>query len=111
MNITAYQAGLMHHTAGMISGENRNFFGTSGGRDFDEFSKLVDGGYATSSKPVKWMDGEVIFKLTRAGIRAATEMLPEPEPVKKLTRSQNNYSDYLDADSGLTFAEHMGWKS
>jgi len=111
MAITDYQAGLMHHTAGMISGEKRNWFACSAeGRDYEELSILVSRGFASVRNAPQWSGDDVVFSLTASGLMHAKDKLPEPEPVKKLTRSQQNYKNYLDADCGLTFADYMGWK-
>lgn len=65
MKITKYQRDLMEHT---ISGHNRNWFGTSyGGKDSEEFEKLVIAGLATRRAHASWMGDDVIYSLTKEG--------------------------------------------
>lgn len=64
MKLTKKQIELMKHT---ISGQNRNWFGTSPGKDADEFEKLVSLGLAIKEKPPSWMGDDVLYRLTTAG--------------------------------------------
>ena len=67
MEITTLQRQLMEHT---IKGSNRNWFGTSlGCEDNIEFKKLVSAGLSISETPPKWMEDEVIYRLTPDGKR------------------------------------------
>jgi len=113
MEITKYQNALMQHCCGLNKGEKRNFFGTSKGyKDSDEFEKLVDAGLAVSHTPPSWSGDTALYTLTDEGKKVAAENMPEPEPIKKRTRSQQNYRDYLDSpyfDAGDSFAAYMGF--
>lgn len=111
MKTTKYQNELMHHTCGLSNGENRNWFGTgSKGKDAIEFNKLVEGGLAVKRDAPSWSGDDVTYHLTAEGKLIAKDTMPTPEPVKKLTRSQQNYQDFLHSECNETFAEWMGFK-
>jgi len=110
MKTTKYQNKLMQHCCGLSNGEKRNFFGTSKGyKDSAEFEILVNAGLAISHKPPSWSGDTALYTLTDEGKKVAAETMPKPEPKKELTRSQQNYQDYLNSESCDTFAEYMGF--
>ena len=104
----------MQHCCGLSNGENRNFFGTSKGyRDSNEFEELVKAGLAISHEPPSWSGDTACYTLTKKGKQIAKDLMPKPEPAKKLTRGQQNYQDYLDSayfEAGDSFAVFMGFK-
>ena len=107
IEVTKNQAELMQHTIGLNSGGGRNFFGTSlGYSDSNEFLLLVDLGLATTHKAPDWSGDDVIYRLTSEGVEVAKASMPRP---KKLTRSQQNYQDYLHCECDESFAEWMGF--
>lgn len=111
METTDYQNKLMQHTCGINKSppEDRNWFGTSQGKDAAEFDKLVVMGLAIRRDAPKWAGNTWSYHLTEEGRKVAYDTLPEPEPIKKLTRSQQNYQDYLHSECSETFAEWMGF--
>jgi len=63
--LTKYQIDMMRHT---VSDPGRNWFGTNyGGKDSDEFEKLVKSGHATKQRAASWMGDDVIYSLTDEG--------------------------------------------
>ena len=110
METNKYQNELMQHTIGLSNGEDRNWFGTgSKGKDAIEFDKLVIGGLAIRVPAPSWSGDDVIYHLTDKGKQVAKDNMPIPEPVKKLTRSQKNYQDFLRSECSESFAEWMGF--
>jgi len=103
MSLTKIQIELMKHT---ISDNNRNWFGTClNGSDSIEFKKLVKMGLAVSRKPASWMGDEVLYSLTNDG-KIALDNLPKPK-IKKLTKGQNRYQQYLKGEYSETFGEFI----
>jgi len=70
---------------------------------------LVTAGLAIKQNAPSWSGDDVCYFLTEKGKQVALETMPEPEPKKKLTRSQQNYQDYLHSECCETFAEYMGF--
>ena len=65
MKVTKIQRELMKHT---ISDPGRNWFGTNlGGKDSQEFEKLVEAGYANKQPAPSWSGDDVIYTLTQKG--------------------------------------------
>ena len=66
VKLTVNQQQLMEHT---ISDPGRNYFLTSKGSDDAlEFDRLVDMGFAETSKAPSWTESnDVLYRLTRAG--------------------------------------------
>jgi hypothetical protein len=52
--------------------------------------------------------GDYLFRVTEAGKRFVADNSPAPP---KLTRAQQRYREYLDADSSLNFGEWMKFRS
>lgn len=67
---------------------------------------LVEMGYMLEMKPRSISGGEVWFMVTKAGIEAVRRESPKP---KRMTRSQQRFSDYRDFDDAYhcTFKEFL----
>ena len=110
METNKYQKELMQHTCGVSNGENRNWFGTGiTGKDAIAFNELVAGGLAVMRIAPEWSGDDVTYHLTDEGKRVALMEMPKPDPVKKLTRSQKNYQDFLRSECSESFGEWMGF--
>ena len=85
---------------------HRNHFCTGpGSSDFDNCRALVADGLMTERAGSAISGGDSIFRVTPAGV----DYVALHSPAKpKLTRSQKRYQEYLDADTGLSFAEWIG---
>jgi hypothetical protein len=69
---------------------------------------LVSAGLMTVRPGNALSGGDDVFHVTDAGKAAVVQHSPAPP---KLTRSQQNYQDWLNYDSGLSFIEYMKMKS
>ncbi len=86
-----------------VNGPHRNWFGTSCGcKDAIEFEKLVDAGYATKRKAAPWMGDDVLFSLTKTGMKIVDENKPVAK-LKKMTRGKRNYQAYLASEVNESF--------
>lgn len=84
----------------------RNHFVTGGGStDFPHCMQLVESGLMTRAPGNAITGGDDLYRVTSAGVAYVAHHSPAPP---KLTRSQKRYEAFLDADSGLTFAEWLG---
>lgn len=85
--------------------QGRNHFATDeGGDDHRICNDLVERGLMTVRRNYQPYGGMDVFFVTDAGKRWMAENSPSPP---KLTKSQQRYQDYLDADSGLRFGEWL----
>lgn len=75
-----------------------------GSVDFDTCVDLVGRGLMERREGSALTGGDDCFLVTSAGRTWMAENSPAPP---KLTRSQQRYQDYLDADSGLRFGEWL----
>lgn len=96
---------ILRHALGTGEGGRRptyrNYFVTGEGSiDYLLCTQLVVLGYMTRVAGNAATGGDDVFYVTDAGRAAA-----RPSPAPKLTRSQQRYQDWLDADSGLRFGE------
>lgn len=85
--------------------EFRNHFVTGeGSRDYPHCMALVAAGLMTRRSGSAISGGDDIFYVTDAGRAYVAANSPKPP---KLTRSQQRYQNFLDADCGLTFREWL----
>lgn len=82
--------------------------------DEDDILKgLVEKGFLNDYGPQAIAGGMHCYVTTPSGRQAINEwkasLPPAPTP-KKITRSQQRYQDFLNADRGLSFAEYIGAK-
>ena len=85
----------------------RNHF-CAGGSDETICRELVAMGYMWN-----WVREYLPYyncSVTDEGKEAVRRESPAPPPEPKLTRSQKRYRDFLDADSGLSFREWLGYR-
>lgn len=109
--LTTNQFSVMFHTIGLGRIESRNWFGTgANGKDYEDLKFLESIGMAKSNRAPSWSGDDVIFCLTEEGKNIAyVEFERRKPPVKKLTRSQKRYQEYLDAsDCYDSFAHFIG---
>jgi hypothetical protein len=87
----------------------RNHFVTGNGTvDFPHCMALVDAGLMTRRPGTAISGWDDVFTVTAAGISAMYEQqIPAPP---KLTRSQQRYQEYIDADCGETFGEWLRFR-
>jgi hypothetical protein len=109
--MTPKQLEILQHTLGVdehgrtpkgFTPYTRNYF-CAGGSDEPTCRELVDLGFMDEHK---WTEAYPYFNcsVTEAGKKAMHEASP---PAPKLTRSQQRYRAYLDADCDMTFFEYM----
>lgn len=96
--------GALQHSLGVDRfgrGEQyRNHFCSGEGCDgYDDLVEMVELGLMTRRES-KYLGGNSMFYVTDAGRAYVAEHSPAPP---KLSRSQQRYQRYLDADSNLTF--------
>ncbi|MEC5321202.1 hypothetical protein VSX61_20055 [Brenneria populi subsp. brevivirga] len=107
--ITARQIELMQHALGISATKRepyRNYFLAGVGHsDNADLEALVTEGMMTKRPSPAFVGGGTLYHCTSVGEIAAISALPEPP---KSTR----YSEYLDADSCMSFSEWLlGWKA
>lgn len=109
--ITPTQLHILQHSIGadehgrIVRGGGRNHFVTGeGGKDHTDCMALVAAGLMTRRAGSAISGGDDIFHVTDAGRAHVATHSPAPP---KLTRSQQRYEDFLDADCGLTFGEWL----
>lgn len=89
----------------------RNHFVTDeSGSDGRVCLELVALGLMSNDGPRSLCGGSSVFHVTAAGKEAMRLQSPEPPPPEKLTASKRRYLEYLEADSGLSFREWMGFQ-
>lgn len=103
---------ILQHSLGVNEyGEGRqyrNHFCTGpGSNDYDNCLALVAEGLMTRNKGSEISGGDDIFCVTQKGIAHIKQHSPKPP---KLTRSQQNYQDYLDADTCEKFGDWLKFK-
>ena len=87
----------------------RNHFVTGeGSKDHADCMALVNIGFMNVRSGNALSGGDDVFRVTDAGKAAVAEHSPKPP---KLTRSQQQYQDYLEADSSLSFIDWLKMKS
>lgn len=87
----------------------RNHFCTGpGSTDYPTCREAVDAGLMVERENVAMYGGDSVFFVTPKGIDYVALNSPVPSPEPKLTRSQRRYREWLEADSGHSFAEWIG---
>lgn len=107
MSITPKQAHILLHALGMTQGgaSYRNHFVTGAGSDdHADCMALAAIGLMERRSGSPLTGGDGLFLVTKEGRAVAEQHRPKP---KKLTRSQQRYRRFLDADSGLSFREWL----
>jgi hypothetical protein len=103
---TEQQLHLLHHTLGVTSKRREpyrnHFVASEGHHDLADLKALEAAGLMARSPTPKFCDADsMVFHVTEAGRTHALDNLPQPP---KLTR----YGEYMDADTGHSFAEYLG---
>jgi len=102
---------ILNHTLGIneINRESyrNHFVAGKGHSDMPAIERLCNAGLMAKGRTPRFCDSrDIVFHVTDEGKKAALEALPKPI---KLTRSQQNYSDYLSSECSESFAEWMGF--
>ncbi len=105
--MTAEQLHILQHSLGVDQygqgKQYRNHF-CAGGEDVDLCRELVALGYMREYPASELTGGDPLFQVVAAGKAAMLAESPRPP---KLTRSQQRYRRFLNADSGLSFREWL----
>lgn len=110
--MTPKQLHILQHSLGLDEfGRGtfyRNHFVTGeGSKDHDDCMQLVADGFMAVRTGNELSGGDDVFRVTESGKAAVAEHSPAPP---KLTRSQQRYQDYLDADCSMTFIEYLQYR-
>lgn len=106
LHILQHSLGLDEYGRGTFY---RNRFVTGvGSKDHADCMALHEQGFMTRVANVEMFGGDDYFTVTELGKLAVVEDSPAPP---KLTRSQQNYQDWLNYDSSLSFIEYVKMKS
>lgn len=106
LHILQHSLGLDQYGRGTFY---RNHFVTGeGSKDHADCMALVGVGFMTVRSGNVLSAGDDVFRVTDAGKAAVAEHSSAPP---KLTRSQQNYLDFLSYDGSLTFIEYLKMKS
>ena len=111
--ITPTMLQILQHALGTDKygrgGQYRSHFVTgAGSTDHAACMLAVEHGLMTRHGGNALSGGDDIFIVTRAGVDYVSRNSPAPPPEPKLTRSQKRYRAFLNADTGLSFAEWLG---
>lgn len=105
--VTTRQIGLLHHTLGLNERTRepyRNHFVVGPGHhDMPDLLALEAAGLMERARRPGFLDGgDIVFRVTDAGIARALAALPAP-------RKRSRYEEYLDADgcAGDSFGEFL----
>ncbi|EJL54888.1 hypothetical protein PMI09_02204 [Rhizobium sp. CF122] len=103
---------ILQHTLGLDQyGRGtfyRNHFVTGEGRkDHADCMSLVDLGFMSVRRDHPLSGGDDCFWATEEGKRAVVAESPAPP---KLTKGQQRYRDYLDADCSMSFIEYLRYR-
>lgn len=102
LHILQHSLGLDDYGQGR---QYRNHFVTGpGSKDWDACRELVEAGLMVEKKHPLITRGDSVFYVTEAGIDYVKANSPKPP---SLTRSQQRYRDFLNADTGETFSEYL----
>lgn len=105
LHILQHSLGLDEYGRGNMF---RNHFVTGeGSKDHADCMALVEAGFMGVCKSHPLAGGDDGFWVTDAGKAAVIKNSPAPP---KLTRSQQNYQDYLNYDGSLSFIEFLKMK-
>lgn len=104
--ITKSQLSLLHHTLG-VTPERRDpyrnhFVAGVGHHDQPDLERLEVAGLMERAHAPKFLhDGDVVFRVTDAGLAYALEHLPQPP-------KRSRYEQYLHSETDCSFAEFIG---
>lgn len=102
--MTTEQLHILQHSLGVDQyGQGNPYRNHYVGGEMD-CRPLVALGYMAEYPASELTGGHPLFRVTPAGKRAMSAESPAPP---KLTRSQRQYREFLDADSGLSFMEWL----
>lgn len=106
LHILQHSLGLDQYGRGTFY---RNHFVTGkGSKDHADCMALVNAGLMTVRSGNALSGSYDVFRVTGAGKSAVAQHSPSPP---KITRSQQQYQDYLDADSSLSFIDWLRMKA
>jgi hypothetical protein len=106
LHILQHSLGLNEYGRGTMYRDH--FVTGEGSIDHPTCLELTELGFMTRRKNVEMCGGDDVFRVTSAGKHAAVASSPKPP---KLTRGQQRYRDWLNADNGMTFGEYLRWIS
>jgi hypothetical protein len=112
--MTPEQLTIMQHSLGLDQyGRGRAYRNhyCAGGRDAELCRDLVTLGYMTEHKPSQLTGGDPLFTVTASGKDYVRNGSPMPPPIKKQTRSQKRYREFLACDTGFKFGEFLRMKA
>lgn len=104
LHILQHSLGLDRYGRGTMYRDH--FVTGTGSVDHPVCLQLTKLGFMNRRECVKIYGGSDLFRVTEAGKQAAVANSPAPP---KLTRSQQRYQDWVDADNGMTFKEYLRW--
>lgn len=104
LHVLQHSIGVDQYSQGAIY---RNHF-CAGGEDVDLCRSLVSLGFMVECPASELTGGSPLFQVTESGKQAVREESPKPP---KLTRGQQRYRRFLDADTGCSFREWLKWYS
>lgn len=102
--MTSDQLHILQHSLGVDQYGRGSIYRHHYVGDPESFRPLVELGYMVEYPPSDLTGGDPLFIVTEAGKEAVRRESPAPP---KLTRSQQRYRRFLDADSGMTFNEWL----
>ena len=92
---------------GRGGGYRDHFVTGEGSMDHADCMELVEAGFMTRRANIEMYGGDDFFRVTEAGKLAMLQHSPQPP---KLTKGQQRYQDYLDADCSMTFMEYLKYR-
>lgn len=92
---------------GRGGGYRDHFVTGEGSKDHSDCMELVEAGFMTRRANIEMYGGMDFFRVTEAGKAAMIQQSPQPP---KLTKGQQRYRDYLDADCSMTFIEYLKYR-
>ncbi|RVI16114.1 hypothetical protein CN200_16335 [Sinorhizobium meliloti] len=105
LHILQHSLGLDQYGRGTFY---RNHFVTGeGSKDHSDCMELVEAGFMTRRANIEIYGGMDFFCVTEAGKAAMLQHSPQPP---KLTKGQQRYQDYLDADCSMSFIEYLKYR-
>ena len=108
--MTPNQIQILQHSLGLDQfGQGRQYRNHYVG-DPETCRPLVELGYMREHPASQLTGDDPLFTVTDAGKEAVRTESPQPPPAPKLTRSQKRYRKFLEADTGYSFREWMGFQ-
>ena len=92
---------------GRGGGYRDHFVTGEGSMDHADCMELVEAGFMTCRANIEMYGGDDFFRVTEAVKLAMIQHSPQPP---KLTKGQQRYQDYLDADCSMTFIEYLKYR-